>query len=102
MIMTEKEAGEKRCPINSITLLVARAVNPDAVQADIANGIAPSSRCAGSRCALWAWFDYANEAGETFADPKAAMHFSRGKREPIVSGMIARPARGYCGLGAKE
>lgn len=104
MIMTEEKAGEKRCPLNSITVVVAKAINFDSMQADIANGVAPSVNCCGSRCALWAWYDYANEKGETFVQKTKTEEdrkYFKGRSSPVkteAGAYEARPARGFCGL----
>lgn len=97
MIGTEKEFSLKRCTISLVVLAV-----PD--REDRAGMLAAGeTKCIGSRCAQWHWYDYADAEGNTnFA--AGASRFTRGKAAPasdIHSEKV--PARGYCGMtGSRE
>lgn len=100
MLMTEKEAAQKRCtPMASvIPLLLLREGAHDAATAT--GTVSP--RCIGSACAQWCWFDYVNTDGVTFKVPNDSTAFTKGRATKGPTA-VAAPGRGYCGLtGARE
>lgn len=104
VIMTEKEADQKRCtPSLIVQLMDLERLN--ALQA--AGHPSGSTSCIGSRCAQWCWYDYANKEGVTFFPKNEALeraNYHKGKSSPGKEVETEpRPARGYCGLtGSKE
>ena len=94
MIGTEKEFSLKRCTISLVVLAV-----PD--REDRAGMLAAGeTKCIGSRCAQWHWFDYADAEGMTHI-PAGSNRFMRGKETSATAEKV--PARGYCGMtGSRE
>jgi hypothetical protein len=101
MIGTEKEFAEKRC-----TLAMVMFVVPSDERNKLAAGGGDTwrdtaTKCIGSRCAQWCWYDYANAQGKSyFINEAASRDFHKGRREPSSTGgvRLELPARGYCGL----
>lgn len=98
MIGTEKEFAKKRCTISLVLLAVP---DPEDRSGMLASG---QTKCIGSACAQWHWYDYADNEGNThFA--AGVSRFTRGKLSASSSDSHVDkvPARGYCGMtGTRE
>lgn len=102
MLMTEKEAKTKRCtPCASVAVLLY--LSPEKWNEAVASDVV-QTRCIGSACAQWCWYDYVDADGNTHFQPGNENQFLKGKARPSpITKSVAYPGRGYCGLtGARE
>lgn len=103
MLMLEKEAAEKRCTL-ALPLMLLCLSSENKLNEAQATFPDIHTRCIGSRCAQWRWYDQPDADGNSwfYDDAQGGAYTHRGKREKSgsVKGVRA-PARGFCGLAGR-
>jgi hypothetical protein len=106
MIGTEAQFSEKRCTLAMVMFVVPREERDNLASGRGDTWRDATTKCIGSRCAQWCWYDYVDAQGNTnFVTEASARDGSiKGRRTRGTTGSnVTVPARGYCGLtGSRE